>query len=413
MGGIIFLKPSFEQVDLKRSQTQGKGAGALAYMVGGSGWQQTPKRLLKVGGDQHCSWIETERPVKGRGMDDQTRDAARSLCPTPMLNAPATVTAGNGANGDNESRRQRSIYTAFEKAKATHVCSFRSSREWDLTRPHQVIKTITSAPAVRKAESRARMVGPSLWFSFFSLIPTGPRIKQNLNEVENLYFRHSRKSRPESEPDESLEREEPRPLTSVLRPDNNAPSPSLSSPMDEVTRESVRPPSNGGRSNHPTTPSSIPVEETTSVTLDPDDSVPHRQSTINSAPQPSSSLATHSPAPLSVSRQPTLSSLDASAGRSPSSSSGSTLTYDSFWSSHSSSSLTYRNRLSEPSFASLKQPFTTSFAHVQKSNPIIPTLSFPSSPPSPNSLHTAMGSFHHADLALARQDNGSFFPPQP
>ena len=57
-------------------------------------------------------------------MDDQTRDAARSLCQPPMLNAPATATAGNGVNGDNESRRQRSIYTAFEKAKATHVCFF-------------------------------------------------------------------------------------------------------------------------------------------------------------------------------------------------------------------------------------------------------------------------------------------------
>lgn len=199
------------------------------------------------------------------------------------------------------------------------------------------------------------------------------------------------------------------------RPDDNAPSPSISSPMDETApvEEPMRPPSNGGRSNHPTTPSSIPVEETTFVTSDPDGSVLHRQSTINSAPQPSSSLATHSPAPQSLSRQPTLSSLDGSAGRSPSSSSGSTLTYDSFWSSHSSSSLTYRNRLSEPSFASLKQPFTTSFAHVRKSNPIIPALSFPSSPPSPNSLHTAMGSFHHADLALARQDSVSFFPPQP
>ena len=246
---------------------------------------------------------------------------------------------------------------------------------------------------------------------------TGSRIKQNLNEVENLYFRHSRKPRPESEPDEPLGRGEQRrdALTSVPRPDNNAPSPSVSSPMDEVApvEEPVRPPSNSGRSNHPTTPLLIPVEETTFATSDPDGSVPHRQSTINPAPQSSSSLATHSPAPQSLSRQPTLLSLDGSAGRSPSSSSGSTLTYDSFWSSHSSSSLTYRNRLSEPSFASLKQPFPTSFVHAQKSNPIIPTLSFPSSPPSPNSLHTAMGSFHHADLALARQDSGSFFPPQP
>jgi len=292
---------------------------------------------------------------------------------------------------------------------------FSFAREWYLTCLHQVIKTIASTPAVRKTESRTRMVAPSLSSSFFLFTPTGSRIKQNLNEVENLYFRHSRKPRPDSEPDESLERGELRPLTSVPRPDNNVPSPSVSSPMDEVVpvEEPMRPPSNGGRSNHPTTPLSIPVEETTLVTLDPDDSVPHRQSTIDSTPPPSSSLVTHSPAPQSLSRQPTLSSLDGPAGRSPSSSSGSTLTYDSFWSSHSSSSLTYRNRLSEPSSASLKQPFTTSFAHVQKSNPIIPTLSFPSSPPSPNSLHTAMGSFHHADLALARQDNGSLLPPQP
>lgn len=55
-----------------------------------------------------------------------TRDAtdAFSLLGLPhlMLNAPATVTASSGVNGDNEFRRQRSIYTAFEKARATHVC---------------------------------------------------------------------------------------------------------------------------------------------------------------------------------------------------------------------------------------------------------------------------------------------------
>jgi len=346
-------------------------------------------------------------------MDDRTRDAARSLCPTPMLNAPATATTGNGVNGDNESRRQRSMYTAFEKAKATHVCSFCPFGEWDLTCLNQVIKATASTSAVRKAESRTWMVGRSLSLSSPFLMPTDSRIKQNLNEVENLYFRHSRKSRPESEPDEALERGELRPPASVPRSDNNAPSPSVSSPMDEVApvEVPVRPPSNDGRSNHPTTSLSIPTEETTFATLDPDCSLPRHQSTTSSAPRPSPSPTTHSPVPQSLSRQPTLSSLDGPAGRSPSSSSGSTLTYDSFWSSHSSSSLTYRNRLSEPSSASLKQPFTTPFAHVQKSNPIIPTLSFPSSPPSPNSFHTAMGSFHHADLALARQDNGSFLPP--
>lgn len=259
------------------------------------------------------------------------------------------------------------------------------------------------------------------WVPLFEILPTlltatGSRIKQNLNEVENLYFRHSRKSRPESELDESLERGESRPLPSVLRPDNTAPSPSISSPMDDevaLVEGPVRPPSCDGRLNHPTRSLSMPVEEKTSATPDPDDSVPHSQQTTGSAPPPSSSLATHSPTPHSLSRQPTLSSLDGSAGRSPGRSSGSTLTYDSFWSSHSSSSIStsYRSRLSESSFASLKQPFTTSFTHVQKSNPIIPTLSFPSSPPTSNSLHTAMGSFHHADLA--RQENGSFLPPQP
>lgn len=232
------------------------------------------------------------------------------------------------------------------------------------------------------------------------------RIKQNLNEVENLYFRHSRKPRPESELDESLERGELRPLTSVAGPDNNVPSPSISSLMDEgaPAEEPVRPPSN----NHPSRSLSIPAEETTP---NPDGPISRRQPTTNLAPQPPPSRTIHSPAPQSLSRQPTLSSLDGSAGRSPGSSSGSTLTYDSFWSSHSSSSLTYRSRLFEPSHASFKQPFTT-FTHVQKSNPIIPTLSFPSSPPSSNALHTAMGSFHHADLALAGQENGSFLPPQ-
>jgi hypothetical protein len=241
------------------------------------------------------------------------------------------------------------------------------------------------------------------------------RIKQNLNEVENLYFRHSRKSRPESEPDESLERGELRPLTSVPKPDNNVRSPSISSFMHDVVPvdEPLRPSSNEGQPNRPTMSLSIPAEEITAATPNLDGSVPHHYPTTNLPTQPPSSPTSHSPVPQSLSRQPTLSSLDGSGGRSPGSSSGSTLTYDSFWSSHSSSSLTYRSRLSEPSFASLRQPFTTSFTHAQKSNPIIPTLSFPSSPPSSNSLHTAMGSFHHADLALAGQENGSFLPPQP
>lgn len=236
-----------------------------------------------------------------------------------------------------------------------------------------------------------------------------------MNEVENLYFRHSRKSRPESEPDELSERGELRPLAGVSRPDNNIPSPSISSFMDEgaPVEEPVQPPSNDHRPNSPTRSMSVPAEEATSVAPNPDGSTPHHQPTINPTPQPSSSLTTHSPAPQSLSRQPTLPPLGGSVCRSPGSSSGSTLTYDSFWSSHSSSSLTYRSRLSEPSFASFKQPFTTSFTHAQKSNPIIPTLSFPSSPPSSHSLHTAMGSFHHADLALAGQENGSYLPPQP
>jgi len=201
----------------------------------------------------------------------------------------------------------------------------------------------------------------------------------------------------------------------VSRPDNNIPSPSISSFMDEgaPVEELVQPASNDRRPNSPTRSLSVPAEEATPTAPNPDGSISHHQPTTNPTPQPSSSLMTHSLAPQSLSRQPTLSSLDGSAGRSPGSSSGSTLTYDSFWSSHSSSSLNYRSRLSESSFASFKQPFTTSFTHVQKPNPIIPTLSFPSSPPSSNSLHTAMGSFHHADLALAGQENGSFLPPQP
>ncbi|KAF9643310.1 hypothetical protein BDM02DRAFT_3273107 [Thelephora ganbajun] len=296
-----------------------------------------------------------------------------------MLNAPATATTGNGVNSDNESKRQRSIYTAFEKAKATHL-----SRQLRLRLQYAKLKVEHG------------------W------------IKQNLNEVENLYFRHSRKSRPESEPDESLERGELRPLASVSRVDNNIPSPPINSPMDEgvLGEEPVRPPSNDRPLNHQPSSLSIPAEEATSTTLNSAGSIFHRQPTTNPAPQPSFSLTPHSPAPQNLSRQPTLSSLDGSTGRSLGNSSGSTLTYDSFWSSHSSS-LTYRSRLSESSFASFKQPFTTPFTHAQKLNPIIPTLSFPSSPPSSNSLHTAMGSFHHADLALAGQENGSFLPPQP
>ena len=236
-----------------------------------------------------------------------------------------------------------------------------------------------------------------------------------MNEVENLYFRHTRKPRPDSEPDESLERGELHPPTSVPRPDNIAPSPSISSLMDEAASvdEPLRPPSNDGRLNNPTTSLSLPVGETTPTTPHPEGLAPHPQPTANPAPQPSSSLATHSPALQGLSRQPTLSSLDGSTGHSPGGSSGSGLTYDSFWSSHSSSSLNYRSRLPDNSFTSFRQPFTTTFPHVQKSNPIIPTLSFPSSPPSSDSLHTAMGSFHHADLALARQESGSFLPPQP
>ena len=113
------------------------------------------------------------RPEGWRGMDDQARDAARSLCQPPMLNAPATATTSNGVNGDNESRRQRSIYTAFEKAKATHVCSFRSFGRWDLTCFNQVIKAIASTLAVRKAESRTRVVSPSLRYPSFSLTTAG------------------------------------------------------------------------------------------------------------------------------------------------------------------------------------------------------------------------------------------------
>ena len=65
---------------------------------------------------------------------ERARDTTGTLSPLglppPMLNAPATVTAGNGVNGDNECRRQRSIYTAFEKARATHVRFFHLSGAW-------------------------------------------------------------------------------------------------------------------------------------------------------------------------------------------------------------------------------------------------------------------------------------------
>jgi len=212
-----------------------------------------------------------------------------------------------------------------------------------------------------------------------------------------------------------MERGELRSLTNVPRPDNNILSPSVSLFMDEgvPVGEPVRPPGDDCRPNRTTRSLSTPTEEITPTTPNPDGANFHRQPITNSATQSSSTLTTNPPVSQSLSRQPTLSSLDGSAGHSPGSSSGSTLTYDSFWSSHSSSSLTYRSRLSEPSSASFRQSFTTSFTHVQKSNPIIPTLSFPSSPPSSNSLHTAMGSFHHADLALAGQENGSFLPPQP
>lgn len=279
----------------------------------------------------------------------------------------------------------------------------------------QVIKAAASTLAVCKAESRTRMVGPFPLVLLFSPLTICFRIKQNLNEVENLYFRHSRKSRPESELDESLEHGEMRSSANMLRWDNNIPSSSVNSPMDETAsvEEPVRPPSNGCRSNYRPGSLTMSVEEAIPTTPEPDGSTSHRQHPINPMSQPPSSLRLHSPSPQNLSRQPTLSSLDRSAGRDSGSSSGSTLTYDSFWSSHSSSSLTYRSRLTDSSSASLKQQFTTSFANVQKSNPIIPTLSFPSSPPSSNPLHTAMGSFHHADLALAGQENGPFLPPQP
>jgi len=186
--------------------------------------------------------------------------------------------------------------------------------------------------------------------------------------------------------------------------------------MDEglSLEEPVRARSNDSRPDQLTRSLSVHVEETTPPTPDPEGPTSHRKPTSDSVSQPSS-FATHHPASQGLSRQPTLSSLDGPSGHSPGSSSGSTLTYDSFWSSHSSSSLAYRSRLSESSssLVSFKQPFTNSFTHAQKSNPIIPTLSFPSSPPNPNTLHTAMGSFHHADLALAGQGDGSFLPPQP
>lgn len=196
-----------------------------------------------------------------------------------------------------------------------------------------------------------------------------------------------------------------RPLENILRWDINIPSSSVNLPMDEGAP--VEDPDGDCRPDHRTGSLIVPAEEAIPTTPGPDGSTSHRQQITNPASQPSTSLRTHSPSPQSLSRQPTLSSLDGPAGRSTGSSSGSTLTYDSFWSSHSSSSLTFRNRLPDSSSTSFKQPFPT---NVQKSNPIIPTLSFPTSPPTSNSLHTAMGSFHHADLALAGQ---SFLPPQP
>ena len=204
-----------------------------------------------------------------------------------------------------------------------------------------------------------------------------------------------------------------RPSTNMLGWDNNIPSPSANPPMDggAPVEEPARPPSIDRR--HRTGSLTVLAEEGSSTTPEPDSSTSHRQQTTNPASQPPSSVRTQSPPPQNLSRQPTLSSLDGPAGRSSGNSSGSTLTYDSFWSSHSSSSLNYRSRLPESSSGSFKQPFTTPFTSVQKSNPIIPTLSFPSSPPSSNSLHTAMGSFHHADLALAGQENSPFLPPQP
>ena len=206
-----------------------------------------------------------------------------------------------------------------------------------------------------------------------------------------------------------------RPSTNMLRWDNNIPSPSVNSPMDEAApmEEPARSPSDDCQPNHRTGLLTVSAEEAISTAPEPDGSISHRQQTTHPALQPSASLQTHSPSPQSFSRLPTLPPLDGSTGRSSGSSSGSTLTYDSFWSSHSSSSHNYRSRLPEPSPTSSKQSFTASFTNVQKSNPIIPTLSFPSSPPSSNPLHTAMGSFHHADLALAGQENGSFLPPRP
>jgi hypothetical protein len=198
-----------------------------------------------------------------------------------------------------------------------------------------------------------------------------------------------------------------RPLANMLRWDNNIPSPFVNLPIDDGTQ--VEEPGSDCRPNHRTGSLIIPVEAT-STTPEPDGSISHRQQTTNPVPHPSPSLRTHSPSPQGLCHQQTISSLDGSAGRSSGSSSGSNLTYDSFWSSHSSSSLSYRSRASESSSTSFKQP---SYTNVQKSNPIIPTLSFPTSPPSSNSLHTAMGSFHHADLALAGQENVLFLPPQP
>ena len=250
------------------------------------------------------------------------------------------------------------------------------------------------------------MVSPfPQYFSF--LLRFYFRIKQNLNEVENLYFRHSRKSRPETEQDEPLERGEMRLLMNTPKSENGISSPSIRSPMDEgaiIEEPAIRPPSDDHSRNRQTLTPSVPTEETISTTPDSEGPDFHQQSIS----RPSFLHTTQPPASQGLFPQPTLTSVDGSVG----SSSGSTLTYDSFWSSHSSSSLNYRSRLSDSSAPS-KPLLTTSFTNAHKSNPIIPTLSFPSSPPSSISMHTAMGSFHHADLALVGQENRSFFPPQP
>lgn len=258
-----------------------------------------------------------------------------------------------------------------------------------------------------------------------------------MNEVENLYFSHSRKPRTELpvEPDnlDANTRDASHPLVAT----NQSPSNSLSIPdipqqtspvvdaeqvgTQEDSEEALKslPPLSKSTS-HDTTSLTSPGQSTSlkpksSLLQMPSSHPPTPSSNANSPFQQTSSFlyaaTVSSPSPShSLPRRPSLQPSNSllNLNNNNSSNASSSLTYDSFWSSHSSSTLQYRNLLANtsattaaPSQSKCPAPGTS----IAASGMLTSTMTLaPSFQPQPPAFHSAMGAFDHSDLAFAQHD---------